>query len=120
MPQTTPLPDTRTTVLMLAALAQDTRLSIFKLLVQAGAEGVAAGEIAERLGVPGATLSFHLKNLTQAGLAVQRQQSRFIYYTADFNAMNGLLTYLTDQCCSESSPTENPSSCATSLASALK
>lgn len=98
---------------MLAALAQGTRLSIFKLLVQAGAEGLAAGEIAERLSVPGATLSFHLKNLTQAGLAVQRQQSRFIYYTADFEAMNGLLAYLTDQCCSESEAAKSLRTCAT-------
>lgn len=120
MPQTTPLPDTSTTVQMLAALAQGTRLSIFKLLVQAGAEGLAAGEIAERLGVPGATLSFHLKNLTQAGLAVQRQQSRFIYYTADFNAMNGLLAYLTDECCSESRSTDKRSSCTTSFTCTLE
>lgn len=83
----------------LTALAQETRLSIFRLLVEAGAPGVAAGEIARALGVPNATLSFHLKELANADLIRSRQESRFIYYTANFEAMNALLSFLTENCC---------------------
>jgi ArsR family transcriptional regulator, arsenate/arsenite/antimonite-responsive transcriptional repressor len=83
----------------LAALAQETRLSIFRLLVQQGPEGLAAGEIAERLDIPGATLSFHLKELSHAGLIAARQASRFIYYSANYQAMNSLIDYLTRNCC---------------------
>lgn len=86
-------------VTALAALAQETRLAIFRLLVQAGSAGVAAGDIALHLGVANATLSFHLKELTHAGLISARQQGRFIYYTANFAAMNTLLQFLTDNCC---------------------
>ncbi|MGN6716770.1 MAG: ArsR/SmtB family transcription factor, partial [Candidatus Binatia bacterium] len=68
----------------LAALAQETRLSIFRLLVEAGPEGVAAGRIAEKLEIPGATLSFHLKELARAGLISSRQEKQFIYYSTDF------------------------------------
>jgi ArsR family transcriptional regulator, arsenate/arsenite/antimonite-responsive transcriptional repressor len=84
----------------LAALAQDSRLAVFRLLVKRGPEGYAAGEIGERLRIPGPTLSFHLKALAQAGLVAVRKQSRFIYYSANFERMNRLLTYLTDNCCS--------------------
>lgn len=83
----------------LAALAQETRLSAFRLLVQAGEEGVSAGTLAERLGVANATLSFHLKELSHAGLIRSRQESRHIYYSADFAAMNTLLQFLTENCC---------------------
>ena len=83
----------------LAALAQDSRLAVFRLLVQAGPEGLAAGEIAERLGIPGSTLSFHMKALNHAGLVESRQESRFVYYSANFEAMNALLAYLSDNCC---------------------
>lgn len=83
----------------LAALAQETRLSAFRLLVQAGDEGVSAGTLAERLGVANATLSFHLKELSHAGLIRSRQESRHIYYSADFAAMNTLLQFLTENCC---------------------
>jgi len=83
----------------LAALAQETRLSIFRLLVQTGVEGIAAGEIAKALTLPNATLSFHLKELANAGLISARQESRFIYYAANFSVMNELLAYLTENCC---------------------
>lgn len=91
--------DTKTAVTALAALAQETRLSIFRLLIEAGPEGLAAGRIAERLNVAAATLSFHLKELSRAGLVSARQQSRFIYYAADFEQMAALMTFLTRNCC---------------------
>lgn len=83
----------------LSALAQATRLSIFRLLVQAGSNGFTAGEIAHRLGIPNATLSFHLKELAQAGLIRARQRGRFLYYAADFDAMQALIAFLTENCC---------------------
>jgi DNA-binding transcriptional ArsR family regulator len=86
-------------VTALAALAQDTRLGVFRLLVQQGPSGMAAGEIAERLGIAPATLSFHLKELTHAGLVTARQAGRFVFYAARFDAMNELLAYLTENCC---------------------
>ena len=85
---------------ILASLAQETRLAIFRLLIKRGPEGYAAGGIAERLGIPGPTLSFHLKALVQAGLVVNRRESRFIYYAANFAQMNALVGYLTEHCCS--------------------
>ncbi|HXU53254.1 MAG TPA: metalloregulator ArsR/SmtB family transcription factor [Casimicrobiaceae bacterium] len=86
-------------VIALAALAQDTRLAIYRLLVQAGDGGKSAGAIAERLGLPGATLSFHLKELAHAGLIDARQHGRFIFYSANYARMNGLIDYLTENCC---------------------
>jgi len=83
----------------LAALAQETRLLIFRLLIQAGPEGEAAGRIGEELDVPPATLSFHLKELNHAGLVSSRQEGRFIYYAADFEQMAALMTFLTRNCC---------------------
>lgn len=83
----------------LAALAQETRLAIFRLLVQKGPEGLAVGEIAERLQLAGATLSFHLKELAHAKLVIARQAGRFIYYSANYRTMNGLIDYLTRNCC---------------------
>ena len=83
----------------LAALAQDSRLAIFRLLVEAGPGGMAAGKIAEELQVAPATLSFHLKELTNAGLLVSRQDGRFVIYAANFDAMNALVTFLTHNCC---------------------
>ena len=83
----------------LAALAHATRLAIFRLLVEAGPEGLAAGALAGKLGLPAPTLSFHLKELSQAGLARARPQSRFVIYSADFAAINGLIGYLTENCC---------------------
>jgi len=83
----------------LAALAQDTRLDIFRLLVQQGTSGLAAGEIAEQLDVSPATLSFHLKELANARLVTSRQDGRFVFYSANFGSMNRLLTFLTENCC---------------------
>jgi DNA-binding transcriptional ArsR family regulator len=91
--------DTKAAVRSLAALAQDSRLEVFRLLVQAGPQGLAAGEIAERLGVPASTLSFHVKALSQAGLVESRPDSRFIYYSANFAAMSALLAFLGENCC---------------------
>jgi DNA-binding transcriptional ArsR family regulator len=86
-------------VTALAALAQETRLSIYRLLVEAGREGVSAGRIGETLEVPGATLSFHLKELARAGLVSSRQEKQFIYYAVDFERMAELMTFLTQNCC---------------------
>jgi ArsR family transcriptional regulator len=83
----------------LAALAQETRLDIFRLLVRAGSAGLAAGAIAEALGVPSATLSFHLKELRSAGVARCRREGRSLIYSPDFEAMNELLGFLTENCC---------------------
>lgn len=88
-----------TAVTRLGALAQETRLAIFRLLVQKGPEGLCAGDIQTKLKLPAPTLSFHLKELTNAGLLKPRQESRFIYYAPDFGAMNALLAYLTENCC---------------------
>lgn len=85
----------------LAALAQESRLSVFRLLVRRGPEGYSAGQIGERLDIPGPTLSFHLKELTQAGLIQPRKSGRYIYYAPAFARMNELLGYLTDNCCSQ-------------------
>ncbi len=86
-------------VIALGALAQDTRLAVYRLLVQQGPSGLAAGEISGQLGIAPATLSFHLKELAHAGLVSSRQEGRFIYYAADFSAMNELLAYLSENCC---------------------
>lgn len=83
----------------LAALAHNTRLAIYRLLVQQGPQGLAAGAIAERLDILGATLSFHLKELANAGMVEARQDGRFVYYSANYGQMNGLLAYLTENCC---------------------
>jgi DNA-binding transcriptional ArsR family regulator len=91
--------DTQEAVRSLAALAQDSRLEVFRLLVQAGPDGIAAGEIAERLAIPGSTLSFHVKALSQAGLVDSRQEGRFIYYTASYRAVNALIAFLSENCC---------------------
>ena len=86
-------------VTVLSALAQETRLSIFRLLVEAGPPGLAAGQIGDALDVAPATLSFHLKELSRAGLATSRQDGRFVYYAADFECMAALMTFLTRNCC---------------------
>jgi len=83
----------------LAALAQESRLAIFRLLVQAGQEGVAAGVLAEKLGIPPATLSFHLKALAHARLVKSRTKGRFVIYSANFTEMDNLIGYLTEHCC---------------------
>jgi DNA-binding transcriptional ArsR family regulator len=83
----------------LGALAQETRLELFRLLVTCGREGLRAGVIAERLGVQPSSLSFHLAQLTHAGLITQRRLSRQLIYSADYGVMNELLAYLTENCC---------------------
>ncbi|UDM53475.1 helix-turn-helix transcriptional regulator [Cupriavidus sp. MP-37] len=83
----------------LAALAHSIRLSVFRMLVQAGPAGLPAGRIAERMEMPASSLSFHLKELHRAGLLSSRQDGRSIVYTARFETMNALLGYLTDNCC---------------------
>jgi ArsR family transcriptional regulator, arsenate/arsenite/antimonite-responsive transcriptional repressor len=98
----------------LAALAQETRLAIFRLLVEAGPEGVPAGRISEALDVPPATLSFHLKELAHAGLAHARPESRFVFYSADFERMAALMTFLTSNCCRGM-----PEECLTTVETAL-
>lgn len=84
----------------LAALAQESRLAVFRLLVARGPAGYPAGEIGDRLDIPAPTLSFHLKELAQAGLVAARREGRFVYYTASFERMNALVAYLTENCCS--------------------
>lgn len=86
-------------VTALGALAQDTRLAVYRLLVQQGPTGLAAGEIAGQLAIAPATLSFHLKELAHAGLVSSRQEGRFVFYAANFDAMNALLAYLSENCC---------------------
>lgn len=86
-------------VAALAALAQDTRLDVFRLLVKVGAEGMPAGQIGERLNLAAATLSFHLNQLRHAGLVTFRREGRSLIYAAEYDAMNGLLAYLTEHCC---------------------
>lgn len=86
-------------VTALAALAHDTRLDMFRLLVRAGPDGLAAGRIAEVLGLPGATASFHLAQLKQAGLIAARRAGRSLIYAARYDRMDGLIAYLTENCC---------------------
>jgi DNA-binding transcriptional ArsR family regulator len=83
----------------LSALAQETRLDIFRYLVEVGPDGVSAGTIGERFDLPLPTLSFHLKTLQQAGLLERQRRSRSLIYSANFAAMNSLLAYLTENCC---------------------
>jgi len=83
----------------LAALAQETRLEAFRLLVQAGPGGLAAGDLAGRLDISPPALSFHLRGLAHAGLVRSRQDGRFIYYSADYDAMQSLVGFLTENCC---------------------
>lgn len=95
--------DAPKTVRALSALAHEARLAIFKLLVQAGPGGLSAGVIAARLAIAPSALSFHLKELTYAGLLVQRPEGRKIHYSAGFRLMNELIAYLTENCCGGSS-----------------
>jgi ArsR family transcriptional regulator, arsenate/arsenite/antimonite-responsive transcriptional repressor len=86
-------------VAALGALAHETRLKIFRLLVQRGPEGMAAGALAERLGIAPSSLTFHLQQLMHAGLITQRRLSRQLIYATDFTAMNAVMGYLTENCC---------------------
>ena len=91
--------DEKRAIAALGALAQETRLALFRLLVAAGPAGLRAGVIAERLGVQPSSLSFHLAQLVHAGLITQRRLSRQLIYSAEYGAMNALLVYLTENCC---------------------
>ena len=107
--------DKKSTIIALAALAQETRLDIFRLLVQAGPEGLPAGQLGEQLGLPAATLSFHLKELRHAGLISAQRESRSLIYSAEFANMNALLAYLTENCCQG-----EPDACSVSLCDGTK
>lgn len=91
--------ETNDAIAALTALGHAKRLAIFRLLVVAGPAGRMAGDLGDALGIPGATLSFHLKELTRAGLITSEAQGRFVCYRAAFDAMNGLIGYLTANCC---------------------
>jgi len=91
--------ETKNALAALAALAHETRLIIFRLLVETGPGGLPVGKIGERLGTAPATLSFHLKELANADLVMMRHEGRFIYCSANFATMNGLVGYLTENCC---------------------
>jgi ArsR family transcriptional regulator, arsenate/arsenite/antimonite-responsive transcriptional repressor len=91
--------DAKAAIASLAALAQESRLLIYRLLVQAGPTGLSVGEIGASLRIAPATLSFHLKDLSHAGLVGTRQEGRYIYYSASYQRMNRLLGYLTENCC---------------------
>jgi len=91
--------DAATVIVALGALAQDHRLALFRLLVQAGPEGMPAGLIASSLGVPNSSLSFHLAQLSRAGLIRRQRQHRSLIYSADYDAMNALVGYLMENCC---------------------
>ena len=108
-----------TVVAALSALAQESRLDIFRLLVQKGPEGLPAGEIGERLGLPAPTLSFHLNQLRFAGLVRSQRESRSIIYSANFKAMNELLAYLTEKCCGGRPELCAPDACVPLLPSAI-
>jgi DNA-binding transcriptional ArsR family regulator len=91
--------DSNLVVRALGALAHESRLAIFRTLVVAGPDGIAAGEIAQQVGLAPSSLSFHLKDLSHAGLVSSRQDGRFVFYSADFGAMTGLIGFLTENCC---------------------
>jgi len=91
--------NTQQTIAALSALAQESRLAIFRRLVVAGSSGLTPGELSSELSLANATLSFHLKELLQAGLLRKQQNGRFIHYQVDFTAMNALIGYLTENCC---------------------
>jgi ArsR family transcriptional regulator, arsenate/arsenite/antimonite-responsive transcriptional repressor len=86
----------------LAALAHEHRLAIYRLLMQRGPEGLSAGTIGQRIGLLPSSLTFHLQNLRRAGLITQRRESRQLFYSVDFSVMNGLVGYLTENCCGNS------------------
>lgn len=91
--------ETKKVISALAALAQESRLGVFRLLVRIGPEGLAASKIAEELNLPPSSLSFHLKELAHAELIIPRQDGRFIIYAVNFETMNSLMGFLTDSCC---------------------
>ena len=94
-----PLMKTNAAVVALGALAQEHRLALFRLLVQAGNNGMSAGALADALSVPNSSLSFHLSHLSKAGLIEQRREGRSLIYTANYDGMNALVGYLMENCC---------------------
>lgn len=97
----------------LSALAQESRLQIFRFLVQAGKNGVPAGKVGERLDMPLSTLSFHLNQLKQAGLILCRREGRTLFYSANYDSMNDLMAYLTENCCQgQAEDCDSPAACA--------
>jgi ArsR family transcriptional regulator, arsenate/arsenite/antimonite-responsive transcriptional repressor len=102
--------DSAQAVHALAALAHDTRLAIFRMLVERGPDGLSAGIIAERLGIPPSSLTFHVQHLHRAGLIAQHRLSRQLIYAADFAAMKALVAFLTENCCGRgtSAPVDRP------------
>ena len=91
--------ETESALSALASLAQTSRLAVFRLLVERGPDGLPAGRISETTGIPPSSLSFHLKELAHAGLVTSRQEGRFVVYAANFEIMNDLIGFLTDNCC---------------------
>ncbi len=91
--------ETLNAVAALAALAQDSRLAIFRLLVQVGPVGMAAGKISEATNIPPSSLSFHLKELTHANMVISRQEGRFVIYEANFSTITALVAFLSENCC---------------------
>jgi DNA-binding transcriptional ArsR family regulator len=91
--------ETKSVITALAALAQESRLAIFRFLVQVGPEGCAASKIGEALSIAPSSLSFHMKELSHAGLVTSRHEGRFIIYTANYTAMNYVIGFLTENCC---------------------
>ena len=106
---------TKDTLAVLAALAQESRLAVFRLLVQCGPEGMAASKIAEQLAIAPSALSFHLKELAHAQLVTARQAGRFVIYSANFDTMNGLIGFLTENCCGGSSCSPEQECCPPSI-----
>lgn len=91
--------ETTQAISALGALAQESRLAVFRLLVRCGPEGMAASKIAEQVGIPPSSLSFHLKELSYSGLISARQEGRFVIYAANYDTMNALMAFLMDSCC---------------------
>lgn len=108
---------TKQAITVLSALAQESRLAVYRLLVEHAPDGLAASVIAEKLGIANATLSFHLKELVHAGLITSRQDGRFIYYSPIIEVMDELVGYLTDHCCSATGKSCTPASAKKTTAS---
>ncbi len=103
--------DSSAAVSALGALAHDTRLAVFRMLVERGPDGLSAGVIAERLGILPSSLTFHIQHLHRAGLVTQRRVSRQLIYAADYAAMSGLLGFLTENCCGRADAAACPPAC---------
>lgn len=105
--------ETKHTVAALAAIAQESRLNVFRLLVQAGQSGLPAGKVSELTNIPPSSLSFHLKELTHANMVTSRQEGRFVIYSANFETMNALISFLTENCCAGVPCTPDNPACTT-------